>query len=131
MSDLTVRTAGARHCRAVLYLHGGNKRQACQALDISHHTLIHYLRHAETVDAIPVDGAGELLARVESAADQLLRLHRLTGLPVHVVRLELQAAEQRGADRQARDFRQWISERTPTDEPQSDRATNHTANPAR
>jgi hypothetical protein len=29
----------------VLEKHGGNKRQACQALDISYHTLNAYLRY--------------------------------------------------------------------------------------
>ena len=41
----TMRAWGSRYARLVLEKHGGNKRQACQALDISYHTLNSYLRY--------------------------------------------------------------------------------------
>jgi transcriptional regulator with PAS, ATPase and Fis domain len=41
----TMRAWGSRYARLVLEKHGGNKRQACQALDISYHTLNAYLRY--------------------------------------------------------------------------------------
>ena len=41
----TMRAWGSRYARYVLEKHKGNKRQACQALDISYHTLNSYLRH--------------------------------------------------------------------------------------
>src|ERR671918_1033074 len=41
----TMRAWGSRYARYVLEKHNGNKRQACQALDISYHTLNSYLRH--------------------------------------------------------------------------------------
>jgi transcriptional regulator with PAS, ATPase and Fis domain len=41
----TMRAWGSRYARYVLEKHGGNKRQACRALDISYHTLNAYLRH--------------------------------------------------------------------------------------
>ena len=40
----TMRAWGSRYARLVLEKHGGNKRQACQALDISYHTLNSYLK---------------------------------------------------------------------------------------
>jgi transcriptional regulator with PAS, ATPase and Fis domain len=40
----TMRAWGSRYARLVLEKNGGNKRQACQALDISYHTLNSYLR---------------------------------------------------------------------------------------
>ena len=44
----TMRAWGSRYARYVLEKHHGNKRQACQALDISYHTLNSYLRHKPT-----------------------------------------------------------------------------------
>ena len=41
----TMRAWGSRYARYVLEKNGGNKRQACKALDISYHTLNAYLRH--------------------------------------------------------------------------------------
>ena len=41
----TMRAWGSRYARYVLEKHGGNKRHACRALDISYHTLNSYLRH--------------------------------------------------------------------------------------
>ncbi len=41
----SMRALGSRYARYVLEKHGGNKRQACRALDISYHTLNSYLRH--------------------------------------------------------------------------------------
>jgi transcriptional regulator with PAS, ATPase and Fis domain len=41
----TMRAWGCRYARYVLEQHGGNKRKACRALDISYHTLNAYLRH--------------------------------------------------------------------------------------
>ena len=44
----TMRAWGSRYARYVLEKHHGNKRQACQALDISYHTLNSYLHHKPT-----------------------------------------------------------------------------------
>ncbi len=41
----SMRAWGSRYARLVLEKHGGNKRQACRALDISYHTLNGYLRY--------------------------------------------------------------------------------------
>jgi transcriptional regulator with PAS, ATPase and Fis domain len=41
----TMRAWGSRYARLILEKHGGNKRQACQALDISYHTLNSYLNY--------------------------------------------------------------------------------------
>ena len=41
----TMRAWGSRYARLVLEKNGGNKRQACRALDISYHTLNAYLRY--------------------------------------------------------------------------------------
>jgi transcriptional regulator with PAS, ATPase and Fis domain len=41
----TMRAWGSRYARYVLEKNGGNKRQACKALDISYHTLNAYLTH--------------------------------------------------------------------------------------
>jgi transcriptional regulator with PAS, ATPase and Fis domain len=55
----TMRAWGSRYARYVLEKNGGNKRQACKALDISYHTLNAYLRHksrpaaSDTTDAQP------------------------------------------------------------------------------
>jgi two-component system response regulator HydG len=56
----TLRTWASRYARLVLHRCGGNKRQACDALDISYHTLNSYLR-------FPVD---EPPATVRPWADQ-------------------------------------------------------------
>ena len=45
----TMRAWGSRYARYVLEKNGGNKRQACKALDISYHTLNAYLRHRSRV----------------------------------------------------------------------------------
>ena len=41
----SMRAWGSRYARLVLEKHGGNKRQACRALDISYHTLNAYLKY--------------------------------------------------------------------------------------
>ena len=52
----TMRAWGSRYARYVLEKHGGNKRQACRALDISYHTLNAYLRHRPCpAAAVPTD----------------------------------------------------------------------------
>jgi hypothetical protein len=40
----TLRAWASRYVRLVLERSGGNKREACRALDISYHTLVAYLR---------------------------------------------------------------------------------------
>ena len=47
----TMRAWGSRYARYVLEKNGGNKRQACRALDISYHTLNAYLRHKPRPEA--------------------------------------------------------------------------------
>ena len=54
----TMRAWGSRYARLVLEKNGGNKRQACRALDISYHTLNAYLRYRPA----------ELTAAAESSA---------------------------------------------------------------
>jgi transcriptional regulator with PAS, ATPase and Fis domain len=49
----TMRAWGSRYARLVLEKHGGNKRQACDALDISYHTLNSYLRHRPATGTHP------------------------------------------------------------------------------
>jgi transcriptional regulator with PAS, ATPase and Fis domain len=49
----TMRAWGSRYARYVLEKNGGNKRQACKALDISYHTLNAYLRHKSRPAAKP------------------------------------------------------------------------------
>ena len=47
----SMRAWGSRYARLVLEKSGGNKRQACQALDISYHTLNAYLRYQPSTSA--------------------------------------------------------------------------------
>jgi transcriptional regulator with PAS, ATPase and Fis domain len=51
----TMRAWGSRYARYVLEKNGGNKRQACKALDISYHTLNAYLRHRPRPSLTPSD----------------------------------------------------------------------------
>jgi len=44
----TLRAWGARYARLVLDRCSGNKREACRVLDISYHTLVSYLRYADS-----------------------------------------------------------------------------------
>ena len=57
----SMRAWGSRYARLVLEKNGGNKRRACQALDISYHTLNAYLRYrpATTRPADTGEPAGE------------------------------------------------------------------------
>ncbi len=60
----TMRAWGSRYARATLERCGGNKREACRALDISYHTLIAYLKY-EVHDPPPVPaeaGTGDVSA---------------------------------------------------------------------
>jgi transcriptional regulator with PAS, ATPase and Fis domain len=59
----TMRAWGSRYARYVLEKNSGNKRQACQALDISYHTLNSYLRHkaAPRPVAAVQDGSPQLV----------------------------------------------------------------------
>ena len=64
----TMRAWGSRYARYVLEKHGGNKRQACRALDISYHTLNAYLRHRPrpAVAVAPEPPAADLVAQAET-----------------------------------------------------------------
>ena len=59
----TMRAWGSRYARLVLEKNAGNKRQACQMLDISYHTLNSYLRYRPAPLAPAADAASELVAR--------------------------------------------------------------------
>lgn len=59
----TMRAWGSRYARLVLEKNAGNKRQACQMLDISYHTLNSYLRYRPAPVAPAADAASELVAR--------------------------------------------------------------------
>jgi transcriptional regulator with PAS, ATPase and Fis domain len=59
----TMRAWGSRYARLVLEKNAGNKRQACQALDISYHTLNAYLRFRPVPLKAAADVAGELVSR--------------------------------------------------------------------
>jgi len=49
----SMRAWGSRYARLVLEKNGGNKRQACRALDISYHTLNAYLKYRPTGTPAP------------------------------------------------------------------------------
>lgn len=59
----TMRAWGSRYARLVLEKNAGNKRQACQLLDISYHTLNSYLRYRPAPLAPCADAASELVSR--------------------------------------------------------------------
>ena len=62
----TMRAWGSRYARFVLEKHGGNKRHACRALDISYHTLNSYLKYrpgTRRTAANPSEPASELVAQ--------------------------------------------------------------------
>lgn len=59
----TMRAWGSRYARLVLEKNAGNKRQACQRLDISYHTLNSYLRFRPAPLAPCADAASELVSR--------------------------------------------------------------------
>jgi transcriptional regulator with PAS, ATPase and Fis domain len=59
----TMRAWGSRYARLVLEKNGGNKRQACRALDISYHTLNAYLRYRPVTSAVPISESGELVSQ--------------------------------------------------------------------
>jgi transcriptional regulator with PAS, ATPase and Fis domain len=58
----TMRAWGSRYARLVLEKHAGNKRQACQMLDISYHTLNAYLRYRPAPTMAPVEAAHDELS---------------------------------------------------------------------
>jgi hypothetical protein len=60
--DDTMRAWGSRYARVVLEKCGGNKREACEALGISYHTLQAYLRY-------PLDGTRPV-EQIELNAEQ-------------------------------------------------------------
>ena len=49
--DLTLRAWASRYVRLVLDRHDGNKRRACEALDITYHTLQTHLQYTPAVAA--------------------------------------------------------------------------------
>lgn len=55
----SMRAWGSRYARLVLERHAGNKRKACEALDISYHTLNAYLRYRPQVAHAPAIVAGQ------------------------------------------------------------------------
>jgi transcriptional regulator with PAS, ATPase and Fis domain len=59
----TMRAWGSRYARFVLEKHGGNKRQACRALNISYHTLNGYLKYrpGSSRAAVKADAEVELV----------------------------------------------------------------------
>jgi len=59
----TMRAWGSRYARLILEKNGGNKRQACRALDISYHTLNAYLRYRPLMQAVPISESGELVSQ--------------------------------------------------------------------
>jgi len=59
----SMRAWGSRYARLVLERNAGNKRQACQALDISYHTLNSYLRHRPATTPGASRLAGELVSQ--------------------------------------------------------------------
>ena len=61
----TLRAWGARYARLVLDRCKGNKREACRVLDIIYHTLVSYLRYADTATAA-IEGGD---AAVDAAAN--------------------------------------------------------------
>jgi transcriptional regulator with PAS, ATPase and Fis domain len=63
----SLRAWGSRYVRLVLEKNGGNKRQACRALDISYHTLNAYLKYRPTGTAAStrIDARG-LVSRAQS-----------------------------------------------------------------
>jgi transcriptional regulator with PAS, ATPase and Fis domain len=58
----TMRAWGSRYARLVLEKHAGNKRQACQMLDISYHTLNAYLRYRPAPTMAPVEAGHDELS---------------------------------------------------------------------
>jgi hypothetical protein len=88
-----------RHCRSVLIVTKGNKREACRILGISYHTLRRYLAG---VDAEPVVEVPLFKSR-ETTSQQLLRLQvAISNVTPDTLLRELLLAEQRGAAEQAR-----------------------------
>jgi DNA-binding NtrC family response regulator len=59
----TMRAWGSRYARLVLEKNGGNKRQACRALDISYHTLNSYLRFRPATGAHAKQRARQLVSQ--------------------------------------------------------------------
>jgi transcriptional regulator with PAS, ATPase and Fis domain len=61
----TMRAWGSRYARLVLEKNGGNKRRACQALDITYHTLNAYLKYQPPPAAAPAEVAAETAAAAD------------------------------------------------------------------
>ena len=57
-----MRAWGSRYARLMLEKNGGNKRQACKALDISYHTLNAYLNYQPVVEVPASTEPGELVS---------------------------------------------------------------------